>query len=278
MMQALTALYDVVSLCDAFTVNRSSYYAVIQRKHRVDKSREHLKQRMRALHHHSRGAAGARTHAAALQAQGFEVGRYQAASMMQEAGLRSKQTPAHRYTHAPVVSRIAENLLARAFNVERPNQVWCGDVTYLWSGTQWCYLAVVMDLYARRVVGWAISLHPDSSLTKQALTRAFESRGRPVCVMFHSDQGCHYTSVEFRQTLWRYRIKQSMSRRGNCWDNAVMERFFRSLKSEWVPKTGYDHLIEATQDVMHYIRYYNYVRLHSYNHYQSPEETERLAA
>jgi putative transposase len=278
MMQTLTALYDVVQLCDVFAVNRSSYYGVIQRQQRVNASREHLKQCVIAWHHQSRGSAGARTHAAALQAQGFNVGRYQAASLMQEANIQSKQTPQHRYTYAPVVSRIAENLLDRSFNVERANQVWCGDVTYIWIGTQWCYLAVVMDLYARRVVGWAISLHPDSSLTKQALTRAFESRGRPADVMFHSDQGCHYTSIEFRQTLWRYRIKQSMSRRGNCWDNAVMERFFRSLKSEWVPKTGYRNLQEATADLMHYIRYYNRIRLHSYNHYQSPEETERLAA
>jgi len=108
-------------------------------------------------------------------------------------------------------------------------------VTYIWTGQRWSYLAVVMDLFARKPVGWAFSRSPNSGLTKQALHMAYELRGRPSGVMFHSDQGSHYTSINFRQNLWRLQIKQSMSRRGNCWDNAPMERFFRSLKSEWVP-------------------------------------------
>jgi putative transposase len=107
---------------------------------------------------------------------------------------------------------------------DQPNQVWCGDVTYIWSGTQWLYLALVIDLYARRIIGWACTDSPDSVLTGQALTMAYYARGCPKGVMFHSDQGCHYTSLAFRQMLWRYHIKQSMSRRGNCWDNSPMER------------------------------------------------------
>ena len=108
---------------------------------------------------------------------------------------------------------------------------------------------------------------------------AFESRGKPKGVMFHSDQGCHYTSKKYRQRLWRYRIKQSMSRRGNCWDNAPTERFFRSLKSEWIPKNGYDTMQEAKTDVLNYInQYYNCVRLHSYNGYKSPVDMELDAA
>ena len=106
--------------------------------------------------------------------------------------------------------------------VIEPDQAWCGDVTYIWTGTRWAYLAVVLDLFARKPAGWAMSHSPDSNLTCQALTMAFESRGRPKNIMFHSDQGSHYTSRQFRQHVWRYRLTQSMSRRGNCWDNAPM--------------------------------------------------------
>jgi putative transposase len=186
---------------------------------------------------------------------------------IQEAGVTSKQSRKHRYKMAEGESRIALNLLDR------------GDVTYLWAGTQWLYLAVVMDRYARRVIGWAMSMSPDSRLTTPALRMAYEARNKPKEVMFHSDQGCHYTSLAFRQTLWRYHIKQSMSRRGNCWDNAPTERFFRSLKSEWIPSYGYQHIQAATADVLRYVsHYYNPVQLHSYNGYKTPAAMERQAA
>jgi putative transposase len=142
----------------------------------------------------------------------------------------------------------------------------CGDVTYIWAGNRWAYLAVVMDLFARKPVGWALSHSPDSNATCQALSMAYESRGRPKEVMFHSDQGSHYTSRQFRQLLWRYRLSQSMSRRGNYWDNSPMERFFRSLKTEWIPTTGYGGFSEAKQCINDYIiGYYSEIRPHSYN-------------
>ena len=128
--------------------------------------------------------------------------------------------------------------------------MWCGDVTYIWAGNRWIYLAAVMDLYARCIIGWALCNRPDSPLTTGALRVAYESRGGPQQLMFHSDQGCHYTRIEFRQMLWRYRIRQSMSRRGNCWDNAPMERFFRSLKTEWMPEHGYASQGQAEADVL----------------------------
>ncbi len=155
-----------------------------------------------------------------------------------------------------------------------PNQVWCGDVTYIWTGTQWAYLAVVLDLFARKPVGWAMSLSPDSELTSKALMVAFEARGRPKGLLFHSDQGSHYTSRRFRQQLWRYQIRQSMSRRGNCWDNAPMERLFRSLKTEWMPTTGYRSVNEAKQAITDYlVGYYSQVRPHSYNGGLTPNES-----
>lgn len=131
------------------------------------------------------------------------------------------------------------NILNREFDVKAPNQFWCGDITYIWAQGKLHYLAVVMDLYARRVVGWALSEKPDADLVIKALDVAYEQRGKPQGLLFHSDQGSQYGSRNFRQRLWRYRMRQSMSRRGNCWDNALMERVFRSLKTEWIPTTGY---------------------------------------
>ncbi|WP_411188106.1 IS3 family transposase [Pseudomonas sp.] len=156
--------------------------------------------------------------------------------------------------------------------------MWCGDVTYIWAGNRWVYLAAVMDLYARRIVGWALSNRPDSQLTTRALRVAFESRGCPLQLMFHSDQGSHYTGIEFRQMLWRYRIKQSMSRRANCWDDAPMERFFRSLKTEWMPAHAYTNQGQAETDVLRYLTdYYKHQRPHSYNGYKTPVEAKSLA-
>lgn len=150
-----------------------------------------------------------------------------------------------------------------------------GDVTYIWTGKRWAYLAVVLDLFARKPVGWAMSFSPDSRLTMKALEMAWETRGKPVGVMFHSDQGSHYTSRQFRQLLWRYRIRQSMSRRGNCWDNSPMERFFRSLKNEWVPATGYVSFSDAAHAITDYIvGYYSALRPHEYNGGLPPNESE----
>ncbi len=140
---------------------------------------------------------------------------------------------------------------------------------------RWAYLAVVLDLFSRKPVGWAMSFSPDSRLTMKALEMAWETRGKPVGVMFHSDQGSHYTSRQFRQLLWRYRIRQSMSRRGNCWDNSPMERFFRSLKNEWVPATGYVSFSDAAHAITDYIvGYYSALRPHEYNGGLPPNESE----
>lgn len=169
------------------------------------------------------------------------LSRWRATRLMKELNISSCQQPGHRYKKASREHVEIPNYLQRQFAVTEPNQVWCGDVTYIWTGQRLAYLAVVMDLFARNPVGWAMSFFPDSSLTGKALSMAWERRNKPINVMFHSDQGSHYTSTQFRQLLWRYQIKQSLRRRGNCWDNSPMERFFPSLKTEWVPCTGYSH-------------------------------------
>ena len=233
---------------------------------------------MKELHSQSRGAAGARTLSGALRAEGKAVGRYKAARLMKECGVESLQPPKHRYKKTGGPAEAAPNLLDRQFNVDEPDKFWCGDVTYIWAGTCWVYLAVVMDLYARRAVGWAMSQSPDSELTKRALSFAYELRGQPKGVTFHSDQGCHYTSLAFRQELERCQIQQSMSRRGNCWDNAPMERFFRSLKTEWMPDKGYSTPSQAEADVLAFAgHYYNNIRPHSKNGYLTPAAREASA-
>ena len=147
--------------------------------------------------------------------------------------------------------------------------------TCIWVGSKWRYLAVVLDLFSRRVVGWSLSDKPDAELASKALDMAWEQRGRPMNVMFHSDQGCQYSSRKFRQRLWLYRITQSMSRRGNCWDNAPMERLFRSLKTEWVPATGYLTQDQAKKDISYYLMdYYNRRRPHQANDGLSPVNAE----
>lgn len=194
---------------------------------------------------------------------------------MKLLGLESTQVPAHAYKKAEQPHIDIPNLLDREFDVEEPNIVWSGDITYVWSGTRWAYLAVVLDLFARKPVGWALSLSPDAALVKKALTMAYEARREPEGIMFHSDQGSQYTSLGFRQLLWRYRMKQSLSRRGNCWDNAPTERFFRSLKTEWVPETGYPSFTIAKQAINEYmIGYYSQVRPHQHNGGLSPNMAE----
>ncbi|WP_394551015.1 IS3 family transposase [Pantoea sp. SGAir0180] len=271
----LRAHYPVATLCHVFGVHRSSYKYWKNRPEKPDGRRAVLRSKVLELHNISHGSAGARSIAAMATQRGLPMGRWLAGTLMRELGLVSCQQPTHRYKRCGHEHIAIPNHLERQFAVTAPNQVWCGDVTYIWAGTRWAYLAVVLDLFARKPVGWAMSFSPDSRLTIKALKIAWETRGKPEGVMFHSDQGSHYTSRQFRQLLWRYRIRQSMSRRGNCWDNSPMERFFRSLKNEWVSVTGYMNFSEASHAITDYIvGYYSTFRPHEYNGGLPPNESE----
>ena len=264
-------------MCNVFEVHRSSYRYWQARPKGMKPKELRFEVEVKAAFQLSGGSAGARTIATILSREGETVSRYRVNKTMKRAGLICCQPHKHNYKQAKKEHIEIANHLNREFSPVRPNQVWCGDVTYLWTGNQWHYLAVVLDLYSRKVVGFALSDSPDSELTKRALSNAFAARGRPKGVMFHSDQGCHYTSLTFRQLLWKYQIKQSMSRRGNCWDNAPTERFFRSLKTENMPKKGYSSIVIAESSVRDYIyRYYNSVRPHSHNLGLSPNSKEKF--
>lgn len=261
-----------------FEVYRSRYYHWLKRKKRpLSSLRIHQLAQVKAIHRMSNGSAGARSIATIATEQGVRLSRYLAIKLMKQLGLHSRQQKQHRYRMQSQAHIAVPNVLDSQFSVTEPNQVWCGDVTYIWTGRAWAYLAVVMDLYARQVIGWAMSKRPNTQLTSQALNVAFERRGKPTGVLFHRDQGCHYTSLQYRQLLWRYQIKQSLSRRGNCRDNSPMERFFRSLKTEWVPHLGYSSFEEAKREAYRYITsYYNTVRPHSFNGGLAPTKAEAI--
>ncbi|EIQ58812.1 integrase core domain protein [Shigella dysenteriae 225-75] len=265
----------MVTLCQVFGVHRSSYRYWKNRPEKPDGRRAVLRSQVLELHGISHGSAGARSIATMATRRGYQMGRWLAGRLMKELGLVSCQQPTHRYKRGGHEHVAIPNYLERQFAVTEPNQVWCGDVPCIWTGKRWAYLAVVLDLFARKPVGWAMSFSPDSRLTMKALEMAWETRGKPGGVMFHSDQGSHYTSRQFRQLLWRYQIRQSMSRRGNCWDNSPMERFFRSLKNEWMPVVGYVSFSEAAHAITDYIvGYYSALRPHEYNGGLPPNESE----
>ncbi|MBK61286.1 MAG: IS3 family transposase [Pseudomonas sp.] len=266
LIDQLSEREPVEVVCSAFDVTRSCYYAHRLRRRCVDARRVALRSRVNELFSQSRGSAGSRSILGMLREDGVEIGRFRVRRLMRELELVSKQPGSHAYKQATVERPDVPNRLNREFAVQRPNQVWCGDITYVWAQGRWHYLAAVLDLHTRRVVGWAFSAKPDAELVIKALNMAYEQRGKPQQLLFHSDQGSQYTSRLFRQRLWRYRMQQSMSRRGNCWDNSPMERLLRSLKSEWIPQTGYLTAQQAQRDISYYLMHrYNWVRPHQFN-------------
>ena len=256
---------------------RSSYYYGIQTKP-IDIKRIKLKALIRQIFNDSKQSAGARTIIAILwNEHNLKLTRYLASKLMKSMHLKSSQTKTHKYKHADEAHKTHDNILERNFVPLAPNQVWTGDVTYIRIKGGWCYLAVVLDLFARRIVGFSVSDSPDSILTSSALQMAYQTRLKPSDVLFHSDQGTHYTSKKFAESVADCNgMIQSMSRRGNCWDNAPTERFFRSFKTEWMPKGGYENIAEAKQAICDYIwGYYQSVRPHTFNNYLTPLEKEK---
>jgi putative transposase len=278
MIAELRASYPTATLCRVFNVKRSSFYEWMERRSRPRIRREKLRAKVVSLHAESREAMGSRMISKRLKAESFSVGRSLAAALMREANIASKQRRPHPFRSKGVEAFVAPNRLKRNFKPTAINQVWCGDVTSLSVGKRSVHLAVVIDLFARRVIGWAFSLINDANLVSKALRMAAGHRHIGPELIFHSDQGCQYTSRKFQTELERYGILSSMSHRGQCWDNAPTERFFGTLKSEWVPRKGYGSIEEAQTDMVRFFMYYNRTRLHSYNDYLSPIAMEQKAA
>jgi putative transposase len=253
-------------------VSSSAYYAWNKRPGQlVGAETLRLHRRMKALFKQSRNSLGSREMMKKLREEGFQVGRYKVRNLMKKMKLKVTQRIAYKVTtQRDYKDEVADNLLNQNFNPVAPNQVWAGDITYLKTGEGWMYLAVVMDLYSRRIVGWYISKRMTTDLICKAMIMANNLRQPPVGLVFHSDRGSQYTSRRYRKLLSDYGIRASMGDVGACWDNAVVERFFGSLKHDWIFKIAQPTREHMKQDVAAYMRYYNLERLHTANGDQSP--------
>ncbi|OCG59678.1 hypothetical protein A9G41_03970 [Gilliamella sp. Nev5-1] len=264
MSHQLSEQYPINIVCALFAVSRTAFYN--SRLRPENKIRQQRRQQVEILFKQSRDSVGSRTITTKLNQQGIKMGRYKVRELMKEAKLYSKKPKVRQFNRAIEEQLELLNKLSRNSNPTSPNQVWTSDITYIWAGSRWIYLAIVADLYVRRVVGYSVSDKADSQLVISALDMAWPLRGKPKALMFHSDQGCQYLSAAFRHCLSRYGIVHSVSRRGNCWDNAPTECLFRSLKSKWIPKAGYRSLAKAKSDMFCYLfGYYNQRRPHSFN-------------
>jgi transposase InsO family protein len=259
-------------------VSRSGYYDY--RHLALNKKisdEERLLLEVKALAASSRNSLGKRRMSKHLKAKGYNVGVYAARTLMKKAGIECKQRRRYQVTtQSKHALPVAKNVLNRQFEVEAPNRVWVADITYIWTLEGWLYVAAVLDLFSRRIVGWAIAAHMKESLVSDALCMALGRRNPEAGLMQHSDQGVQYACHAYQALLKTHGITVSMSRKGNCWDNAVMERFWGSLKSERTNGKIYHSREEAKQDIVDYIEmYYNNVRLHSHLNYCSPAMFEQ---
>jgi putative transposase len=269
--------YPVTMLCRVLGLARSGYYAWRVRSHSARQKRDQqLISQIRTIFTDSHRTYGSPRVHAQLQAQGMRCARKRVARLMRHAQLQARpRRRSVRTTDSRHSEPVAPNLLARTFQAEAPNRVWVCDITYLATREGWLYLAVVLDLFGRRVVGWSMQPTLERSLVLAALEHALQRRRPPPGLLHHSDRGSQYVSGEYQALLAKTQMRGSMSRKGNCWDNAAMESFFATLKAE-LPVSVFDSHAAARSAVFDYIeRFYNRVRLHSTLGYRSPMAYER---
>jgi transposase InsO family protein len=275
------ATWPVAVLCEVFEVSRSGFYAYGQRHASPTMNRQEVElvARVKAIAAQTGQSYGSRRMAKQLQAEGCAVGRCKARRLMQAAGVTVCR-PTYRRpltTNSRQGYGMAPHLLARPFDVETPDQAWVGDITDLWTAEGWLYLAVLLDLYARKVVGWAMSAHIDAALVQTAVQRAVGRRQPAPGLLHQTERGSQYAGQAYQGLLTAPGRRCSMSRKGECLDNAVAERFFGSLKGERTSHRAYATRQDARADVIEYIEmFYNSTRLHSYLGYRSPNDYEAL--
>ena len=268
----------VTQACRVLNVSRSGYYVARLRVKTpvVCATTVHLKAAFNASGH----SYGSRRLVSTLQAQNINIGRFKVMRLMRE----SKLKPVWKRKFVSTTDSnhnlpVAENILNRQFNPAQPNQAWTSDITYIRTRSGWLYLAVVMDLYSRKIIGWSTSPTMHTELISRALLMAIGNRQPTAGLLLHSDRGSQYASHEYQNLLKQHGIICSMSRKGNCWDNAVMERFFLNLKMERVWRRDYANHQEAINDLTDYmVGFYNSKRLHSTLGYRPPNVYEREMA
>lgn len=274
------ALYPIAVLCEVVGVTRSGYYAWSDRPASSKKIADaQLLVEIRAAMKRGRGAYGSPRVHLDLRARGIRVSRKRVERLMRENGLEARQK--RRFVHTTDSRHddpIAPNVLARDFDVAAANKIWVGDVTYIPTSQGWLYLAVLLDLFSRRIVGWATSVTNDTDLALAALERALRTRQPARGLVHHTDRGSPYASGDYRAALERHGIIASMSRTGDCYDNAVAESFFATLKAEHVDYEDFSTNDVATASIGDYIEnFYNSARRHSHVGYVSPIEFELRA-
>ena len=247
------------------SVSRSAYYAWDKRPAQLITDTElKLYRCCKRLFNESRQSLGSRQMMKNLRKEGFNIGRYKVMRLMRQLGLYVKQRMAYKVTTMRKHSHsVADNILNQEFNPCAPNQIWAGDVTYLRTAEGWMYLSIVMDLYSRRIIGWSVNKRMTVDLVKSSMQMALTLRQPNQEVLFHSDRGSQYTSHSFQRLLKNNDVIASMSGKGACLDNAVVERFFGSLKNEWLFNIYHLKRDGMKKDVESYIRYYNGIRLHT---------------
>ena len=270
--------YSVKRMCQVLGVTRSGYYAWQPEKAgRRELENQMLVEQIQAEYKLSRQTYGSPRIQAGLQRRGFACGRHRVARLMRREGIR----PQKRQRWQPVTTQRqpgivpAPNLLNQEFSASAVNKKWVSDFTYIDTAQGWLYLAVVLDLFSRKVVGWAMAAHMDTALVEAAFDMALQGRQPTATLLHHSDQGSQYTSAVYRSSLAHANIQASMSRVGNCYDNAVAESFFGTLKTECVTSQFPTHALARTT-IFEYIEvWYNRQRLHSTLGYRSPVEFEQ---
>jgi len=270
--------YEVKMMCQSLKVSRAGYYRWLKRPvSQAELRRKELIQRIRLAHGQSRGIYGSPRVHAELVEQEVKVCVNTVAKLMKETGIRSKIR--RRFVVATTDSGhgrpVMKNLLNQQFQAPLPNQKWCCDITYIPTGEGYLFLAAVLDLCSRKIVGWSMAEHLRSELCMDALQMAIASRRPDAGLLHHSDRGVQYASESYMDMLEALGIQASMSRTGNCYDNAVMESFFHTLKAELVDHANYQSRKQARQSIFEYIEvFYNRRRRHSAIGYKSPEEFE----
>ena len=265
-------------MCRVFEVSRSGYYRWLKRKpsqRHLDNQR--LDAQIREIYEQSKGRYGSPKITQELRDQGRKVGKNRVAERMRKAGLRSKIRRKYRVTtNSKHKFPVAPNLLERNFTAQAPDRVWVSDITYLATRTGWLYLTVIIDLFSRMVVGWALSSSLSHEMVVVALKRAIRRRGPTNGLVFHSDRGVQYACTGFRDELEGHGFVQSMSRKGDCWDNAVAESFFAIMKTELVYHERYEGHQDTLHSIFEYIEiFYNRQRRHSTLEYLCPADYEK---
>jgi len=266
-------------MCRIFSVSRSGYYGWLRRPESQRKAEDKvLSKAIKEIHEESSGEYGSPKIHQELRRRGTRCGRKRVARLMRKDGLRAKTIRKFKATTNSNHSLpVAANLLNRDFSPTQPNKAWAADITYIWTSEGWLYLAIVMDLFSRAIVGWSMSERMTRSLVVDAFTLAAKRRNPPPGLIHHSDRGSQYASGEFQHLLTKYGAVCSMSRKGNCWDNAAAESFFGLLKRSLVFHNKYETRGQARQSIFNYIeRFYNRKRIHSSLGYRTPYEVDQL--